>query len=238
MLVFSLFATKIVSLLFFNAFNEQTGISTVCTPNNNTCPWVDLTKSDYVAYHDEEWGIPVLNDTKLFECLCLESAQAGLSWYTILRKRQGYREAFLGFDINKVAAMTTADEHRLVLNNAIVRHKGKISAFTNNARCILAIQKEYSSFTQFLWSFTDNKVLILNNSSALNQVSTCPISDRLSQALKKRGFKFVGSTTLYAFLQAVGIFNGHDNHCSRKTEIINSYKDLGLIWKDAGTPNS
>lgn len=210
----------------------------MCNQINNTCHWLDLTKSDYVAYHDEEWGVPVLNDTKLFECLCLESAQAGLSWYTILKKRQAYRAAFLEFDINKVAAMTTTDEHRLVLNKAIVRHKGKISAFVNNARCVLAIQKEYSSFAQFLWSFTDNKVLILNNANALNQVSSCPISDRLSKALKKRGFKFVGSTTLYAFLQAVGIFNGHDNHCSRKTEIINSYRELGLIWQDAGPPNS
>ncbi len=225
-------------MLFFTAFNRQTGKFTMCNQINNTCHWLDLTKSDYVAYHDEEWGVPVLNDTKLFECLCLESAQAGLSWYTILKKRQAYRAAFLEFDINKVAAMTTTDEHRLVLNKAIVRHKGKISAFVNNARCVLAIQKEYSSFAQFLWSFTDNKVLILNNANALNQVSSCPISDRLSKALKKRGFKFVGSTTLYAFLQAVGIFNGHDNHCARKTEIINSYRDLGLIWQDAGPPNS
>jgi len=205
----------------------------MCTQNNGTCSWVDLNKSDYVAYHDEEWGVPVLNDTKLFECLCLESAQAGLSWYTVLKKKQGFRTAFLGFDINNVAAMTTADKQRLLLNNAIVRHKGKISAFINNARCVLAIQKEYSSFAQFLWSFTDNKVLILNNLIASNQVTTCPISDRLSKALKKRGFKFVGSKTLYAFLQAVGIFNGHYNHCSRKNEIIYSYKALGLCWQDA-----
>jgi DNA-3-methyladenine glycosylase I len=233
-----LFATKIVSLLFFTAFNRQTGKSNMCTQNNDTCPWVDLTKSDYVGYHNEEWGVPVLNDTKLFECLCLESAQAGLSWHTILKKRQGYSAAFLGFDIKNVAAMTASDEHRLVLNNAIIRHKGKISAFINNARCVLDIQKEYTSFAQFLWSFTDNKVLILNNSSASVQVSTCPISDRLSKALKKRGFKFVGSTTLYAFLQAVGIFNGHYNNCSRKTEIIYSYKDLGLCWQDAEPPKN
>jgi DNA-3-methyladenine glycosylase I len=134
--------------------------------------------------------------------------------------------------------MTIVDEQRLVLNNAIVRHKGKISAFINNARCVLAIQKEYTSFARFLWSFTDNKVLILNNSVASKQLSTCPISDKLSKVLKKRGFKFVGSTTLYAFLQAVGIFNGHYNHCSKKTEIIHSYKDIGLFWQDAEPPNS
>ncbi len=196
----------------------------MCNQINNTCHWLDLTKSDYVAYHDEEWGVPVLNDTKLFECLCLESAQAGLSWYTILKKRQAYRAAFLEFDINKVAAMTTTDEHRLVLNKAIVRHKGKISAFVNNARCVLAIQKEYSSFARFLWSFTDNKVLILNNANALNQVSSCPISDRLSKALKKRGFKFVGSTICYAHMQACGMVNDHSLGCYKRKQIIEKYQ--------------
>ncbi len=201
--------------------------------NRNTCPWLDLTKKDYVKYHDEEWGVPIVDDNKLFECLCLESAQAGLSWYTILKKRQNFRSAFANFDIDKVAAMTTEDEEHLLLNSDIIRHKGKISAFINNARCVLAIQKEFTSFTHFLWSFTDNKVLILNNSNASNQVTTCPISDKLSQVLKKRGFQFIGSTTLFAFLQAVGIFNGHYHHCQRKAEIINSYRELGICWQEA-----
>lgn len=200
--------------------------------NENTCrcPWLDTTKLDYVKYHDEEWGVPVLEDNKMFEYLVLESAQAGLSWYTILKRRDGYRKAFTNFDVDKVAQYTLADEERLVLDASIIRHKGKIAATVNNAKCFIAIQEEFGSFIKYIWAFVDNKVQVSNINQLSDYPATSPISDALSKDLKKRGFKFVGSTTLYAHLQASGLINDHSNDCTRKQEIINSYQALGLKW--------
>ena len=200
--------------------------------NENTCrcPWLDTTKLDYVKYHDEEWGVPVLEDNKMFEYLVLESAQAGLSWYTILKRRDGYRKAFANFDVDKVAQYTLADEERLVLDASIIRHKGKIAATVNNAKCFIAIQEEFGSFIKYIWAFVDNKVQVSNINQLSDYPATSPISDALSKDLKKRGFKFVGSTTLYAHLQASGLINDHSNDCTRKQEIINSYQALGLKW--------
>ncbi len=194
------------------------------------CPWLDTTKLDYVKYHDEEWGVPVLKDNKMFEYLVLESAQAGLSWYTILKRREGYRKAFANFDVTKVAQYTLADEERLVLDASIIRHKGKISATVNNAKCFIAIQEEFGSFINYIWAFVDNKVQVSNITQLADYPATSPISDKLSKDLKKRGFKFVGSTTIYAHLQASGLINDHSNDCKRKQEIINSYQALGLKW--------
>lgn len=196
-----------------------------------TCPWLDTTKTDYVKYHDEEWGVPVLEDNKMFECLVLESAQAGLSWYTILKRRDGYRKAFANFDVDKVAQYTSADEERLVLDASIIRHKGKIAATVNNAKCFIAIQKEFGSFIKYIWAFVDNKVQVSNLNQLSDYPATSPISDELSKDLKKRGFKFVGSTTIYAHLQASGLINDHSNDCTRKQEIIDSYQALGLKWQ-------
>jgi len=198
--------------------------------NTCRCPWLDTTKSDYVKYHDEEWGVPVLEDNKMFEYLVLESAQAGLSWYTILKRRDGYRKAFANFDVDKVAQYTLADEERLVLDASIIRHKGKIAATVNNAKCFIAIQEEFGSFIKYIWAFVDNKVQVSNINQLSDYPATSPISDALSKDLKKRGFKFVGSTTLYAHLQASGLINDHSNDCTRKQEIINSYQALGLKW--------
>jgi len=198
--------------------------------NSCRCPWLDASKPDYVKYHDEEWGVPVLSDNKIFENLVLESAQAGLSWYTILKRREGYRNAFANFDVNKVATFSIEDEQRLVLDSNIIRHKGKIAATVNNAKCFINIQNEFGSFITYLWAFVDHKVQVNNLESINDYPATSPISDALSKDLKRRGFKFVGSTTMYAFLQASGLLNDHSNQCYRKQEIINSYDGLGIKW--------
>jgi len=203
----------------------------MATSTSCTCPWLDTTKADYVKYHDEEWGVPVLEDNKMFEFMVLESAQAGLSWYTILKRRDGYRKAFANFDVDKVAQYSLADEQRLVLDASIIRHKGKIAATINNAKCFIAIQNEFGSFINYIWAFVDNKVQVSNINNSDDYLATSPISDALSKDLKKRGFKFVGSTTMYAHLQAAGLINDHSNNCTRKQEVINSYKALGLEWQ-------
>lgn len=195
------------------------------------CLWLDVSKPDYVAYHDEEWGVPLFDDNKLFECLVLESAQAGLSWYTILKRREGYRRAFANFDIESVAKFTAEDEARLVLDASIIRHKGKIAATVNNAKCFLAIQQEFGSFAHYLWSFVDHKVHVSNISESEVSPATSAISDILSKDLKQRGFKFVGSTIVYAYLQAAGLINDHNTNCFRKQQIINSYSKLNLAWQ-------
>jgi len=194
------------------------------------CPWLDTTRLDYLKYHDEEWGVPVLKDNKMFEYLVLESAQAGLSWYTILKRRESYRKAFANFDVQKVAQYTLANEERLLLDASIIRHKGKIAAVINNAKCFMTIQEEFGSFVKYVWAFVDDKVQVSNINDLGDYVTTCPISDVLSKNLKKRGFKFLGSTTVYAYLQASGLINGHSNSCKRKQAIINSYQSLGLEW--------
>ena len=181
------------------------------------CPWLDTTKPDYVEYHDNEWGVPVHDDKLMFESLILESAQAGLSWYTILKKREGYRKLFADFDVNKVAKFTSDDVERLMLDASIVRNRLKIEAAVNNAKRFIEIQNEYGSFCKYIWSYVDNKTIINNIQKSEDYVSTSPISDQLAKDMKKRGFKFLGSTTLYSHLQATGLINDHLNGCFRKT---------------------
>jgi len=188
------------------------------------CPWLDTTKPDYVKYHDEEWGVPVYDDQKLFEYLTLESAQAGLSWYTILIRREGYKKAFNQFNIAAVASFDEEKVNELLLNDQIIRHKGKIEATINNAKCFMLIQKEFNSFSEYLWGFVNHKTLVNNWSKKEDYPATTPLSDLLSKDLKKRGFKFLGSTTCYAFMQACGLVNDHSVDCYRHSQIINEYQ--------------
>jgi DNA-3-methyladenine glycosylase I len=184
--------------------------------NKCRCSWLDTSKPDYVKYHDEEWGVPVHDDKVMFESLVLESAQAGLSWYTILKKREGYRTLFIDFDVNKVARFTNDDVERLMQDASIVRNRLKIVAAINNAQRFIEIQQEYGSFCQFIWSYVDNKTQVNSINDTEKSVATSPISDRLAKDMKKIGFKFLGSTTLYSHLQATGLINDHSNSCFRK----------------------
>jgi len=183
------------------------------------CPWVDLGKPDYVAYHDEEWGVPVHDDRTMFEYLTLESAQAGLSWYTELRKRAHYRRAFAGFDAAKVARFGAARIERLLADPGLIRNRQKIVAAVGNARCFLAVQDEWGSFCAYLWSFVDGRPIVNAPRSLADYRATSPESDRLSADLKRRGFKFVGSTIVYAHLQATGLVNDHAANCFRRLEV-------------------
>jgi DNA-3-methyladenine glycosylase I len=196
------------------------------------CPWLDESKPDYVEYHDKEWGVPVLDDKKMFEFLVLESAQAGLSWYTILKRREGYRNAFANFDVDKVACFTEEDEARLLLDSGIIRNRAKISATVNNALRYQEIQREFGSFVNYIWGFIGSKVIVNQWSSLEEYPATSAVSDALSKDMKKRGFKFVGSTILYAHLQAAGLINDHSVDCYRRQEIIDSYAELGLQWQN------
>ena len=186
---------------------------------NTRCPWLDTTKPDYVAYHDNDCGVPVHDDKVMFEFLVLESAQAGLSWYTILKKREGYRKLFANFDVTKVAKFTSDDVERLMLDASIIRNRLKIEAAINNAKRFIEIQDEYGSFCKFIWSYVDNKTIVNSIDTIDDYVATSPISDQLAKDMKKRGFKFLGSTTLYSHLQATGLINDHLNSCYRKHEV-------------------
>ncbi len=167
----------------------------------------------YAKYHDEEWGIPVHDDRHLFEMLILEGAQAGLSWETVLKKREGYRKAFYNFNIQKVANMTDEELEQLRLDESIIRNRLKIYAARQNARVALEIQKEFGSLSSYLWSFVDEKTIVHNPLSFKDVPVTSLESDALSKDLKKRGMTFVGSTIMYAFMQAVGMVNDHLQTC-------------------------
>jgi len=184
------------------------------------CAWALKHKLEE-DYHDSEWGVPVFDDRKLFECLNLESAQAGLSWYTVIKKRDNYRSAFDNFDAQKIANYTPKKIEELLLNEGIIRHKLKINATVNNAKLFLEIQKEFGSFSTYIWSFTDGKI-IQNNHTSINQIkSKTELSDKMSKTLKKRGFKFIGTTICYAYMQAIGMVNDHTTDCFRYKEIKN-----------------
>jgi DNA-3-methyladenine glycosylase I len=183
------------------------------------CPWLDLSKPDYVRYHDEEWGVPVHDDRILFEFLILESAQAGLSWYTVLRKRAGYRAAFAEFDPLAVARFTPHDVDRLLLNPGIIRHRRKIESAIANARSFLAVQTSHGSFDSYLWNFVDGRPIMHDIGSLADYPVTIPQSDALAKDLKKRGFTFLGPTTCYALMQAVGLVNDHSRGCFRRHEV-------------------
>ncbi|MEE2981828.1 MAG: DNA-3-methyladenine glycosylase I [Pseudomonadota bacterium] len=187
------------------------------------CSWVDLDKCDYVAYHDMEWGVPVYDDLVMFEFLTLEAAQAGLSWYTVLKKREHYRKAFAGFDPAKVARFTPERIEILLRNKGLIRNRLKIEAAVGNARAFLEVQQAYDGFCNYIWSFVEGKPRVNILRKRADFVATSPESDRLSKDLKKRGFKFVGSTIVYAHMQATGLVNDHTVSCFRRREIIAEY---------------
>ena len=178
------------------------------------CPWAG-TAPDYVHYHDTEWGVPVHDDRRLFEMLTLEGAQAGLSWITILRKRQGYRAAFADFDPARVARFTPARIERLMLDAGIVRHRLKIESTVSNAAAFLTVQREFGSFDAYLWRFVDGRTVVNRPPDLRSVPPRTALSDAISKDLKKRGFRFVGSTIVYAFLQAVGVVDDHVQGCHR-----------------------
>lgn len=183
-----------------------------------TCGWAG-TDQLYISYHDKEWGVPVHDDRKIFEFLVLESAQAGLSWITILRKRENYRQAFAGFDPVKVAQFDSTKVEELLQNPGIIRNRKKIESAINNAQRFLEVQKEFGSFDKYIWSFTGGRQLV-NAWKDLSQLpATSPESDKLSKDLKKRGFKFLGSTTCYSHMQATGMVNDHITCCFRYTQV-------------------
>ena len=183
------------------------------------CPW-GRDDELYMRYHDEEWGAPVHDDMKHFEFLVLESAQAGLSWETILKKRENYRKAYDDFDPVKVSKYTEKKISKLMDNAGIVRNRKKIEASINNAKRFLEIQKEFGSFDRYIWSFSGGKQVINRWKKIAELPASTELSDRVSADLRKRGFKFIGTTTIYAHLQAVGIVNDHVVSCFRYKEVI------------------
>ncbi|MFM8914488.1 MAG: DNA-3-methyladenine glycosylase I [Flammeovirgaceae bacterium] len=178
------------------------------------CPWC-LGFDQYIRYHDEEWGVPVHDDRKHFEFLILEGAQAGLSWATILRKREGYRKAFADFDPSKVAKFTEKRLEKILQDPGIVRNRLKVYAAVNNARQFLKIQKEFGSFDKYVWHFVGGKPIVNKHKTMKDVKATTAESDALSKDLLKRGFKFVGSTVIYAHMQACGLVNDHLVDCWR-----------------------
>lgn len=187
-------------------------------PGRSRCEWCGDDPL-YVAYHDEEWGVPVRDDRRLFEFLTLEGAQAGLSWLTILRKRENYRRAFHDFDFKRVARFDDSDIARLLGDEGIVRNRLKIESTIRNARGVLAIRKELGSFTEHLWNFVDHRPVQSSHSSLGDLPSETTISTAMSRDLKKRGFNFVGPTICYAFMQAAGLVNDHVTDCFRREEV-------------------
>lgn len=172
-----------------------------------------------VEYHDTEWGVPVYDDRKLFEFLVLEAAQAGLSWLTVLRKRDGYRKAFAEFDPAKVARFTEARQAKLLDNPGIIRNRLKVAAAVNNAKCFLRVQEEFGSFSDYIWRFVDGKPIVNRHKSIKELPAKTPISDAISKDLKARGFSFVGSTIMYAHMQATGMVNDHLVGCFRHHQV-------------------
>lgn len=186
----------------------------------NRCEWCESSEL-MKQYHDNEWGVPLHDDNKLFEFIILESFQAGLSWQIVLNKREAFRQAFDNFDPTKVAKYDDKKIEELINNANIIRNKAKIKACINNALCFIEIQKEFISFDNYIWSFVNNKPII-NSFNALEEIpAKTELSDIISVDLKKRGFKFVGSTIVYAHMQATGMVNDHLTYCFRYNKIIN-----------------
>jgi DNA-3-methyladenine glycosylase I len=183
------------------------------------CHWAPPDDPLYTAYHDREWGVPVHDDRKLFEFLILEGAQAGLSWSTILHKRENYRKAFARFDPKKVARFTGKDVARLLKDAGIVRNRLKIESSLSNAKAYLAVQKEFGSFDKYIWSFVGGKTRVNRWSGSKRPPASTPESDAMSKDLKRRGFRFVGSTICYAFMQATGMVNDHRVGCYRRRHL-------------------
>ena len=184
--------------------------------NHNRCGWAKGEKD--ILYHDTEWGVPSYNDGYIFEMLILEGFQAGLSWNTILQKRENFRKAFDNFDYKKIAKYDEKKLNELMQNEGIIRNKLKINSTVTNAVSFMKIQKEFGSFSDYIWGFTDKK-RIINKWKDLSEVpATTELSDKISKDLKKRGFKFIGSTIIYSFLQAIGIIDDHLASCPYKTK--------------------
>ena len=179
------------------------------------CRWAEGVSPDYIRYHDEEWGVPVHDDQTQFEFLILEGAQAGLSWSTILNKRAGYKKLFAEFDPEKVARFTKKRVEKLLLDPAIVRNRLKVESTVSNASAFLKVQEEFGSFSDYIWGFVDGKPIQNNFRKDGDVPATSPESDALSKDLKKRGFRFVGSTIIYAHMQATGLVNDHVTGCFR-----------------------
>jgi len=185
----------------------------------NSCNWPS-TDPLMIKYHDEEWGIPIHDDTKIFEFMLLDAFQAGLSWKTILHKRENFRKAFDNFDIRRIAEYNEKEIQRLLSDSTIIRNKAKINAAVTNACCFLKVQKEFGTFDRFIWQFTNGKTIHNKWKSLKEMPSFSRESDEMSVELKKRGFKFVGTTICYAFMQASGMVNDHLAHCYRYKELI------------------
>ena len=183
------------------------------------CDWAKNQSKLYVKYHDEEWGVPVYDDRVLFEFLILEGAQAGLSWSTILNRRTGYWEAFAEFDPQKVAQFDERKIQELLQCDGIIRNQLKIRSAVNNAKLFLEVQRQFGAFSTYIWQFVDNKPIVGNWKTQNEIPTTSPESDALSKDLKKRGFKFVGSTIMYAYMQACGLVNDHILDCFRFKEV-------------------
>lgn len=187
------------------------------------CQWVEGQFEEYIAYHDEEWGVPVHNDRMHFEFLILEGAQAGLSWSTILKRRAGYKRAFANFDVDEVAKFDEDNIANLLNDKGIIRNKLKVQSAITNARAFRKIQEEFGRFDRYIWSFVNNEPIIKGWKKMSEIPATTKESDALSKDLKKRGFKFVGSTIMYAHMQACGLVNDHTVDCFRYKEIVNSF---------------
>jgi len=185
--------------------------------NKTRCGWC-LKEPIYIQYHDEEWGKPVHDDKLLFEFLLLESFQAGLSWLTVLKKRDNFRKSFVNFDAKKVSKFDAEKVEKLMLDAGIIRNRLKIEAAVNNAKRFLEIQKEFGSFDKYIWSFTEGEPLINYPKTLSELAAKTEISDTMSKDMVKRGFKFIGSTICYAFMQAVGIVDDHVEDCWRKKQ--------------------
>jgi DNA-3-methyladenine glycosylase I len=179
------------------------------------CAWCNSSEL-YQKYHDEEWGVPVYEDTKLFEFLLLETFQAGLSWITILNKRENFRAAFDAFDYKKIANYNEDKIQELLLDAGIIRNKLKVYSAVTNAQAFIKIQEEFGSFSKYIWGFTDGKPIVNNRKNLSEVQATTPLSDTISKDLKKRGFKFVGSTVVYAHMQATGMVDDHVADCWKR----------------------
>lgn len=187
--------------------------------NKQRCAWVNLKNPLYVAYHDDDWGVPVHDDHLLFEMLVLEGAQAGLSWETILNRRKAYREAFSNFNPTLVAEYNETDFQRLMLNPQIIRNRLKIKSAITNARIFLDIQAECGSFASFLWTYVNAKPIQNSFSTHKDVPTSTAISEKLSKELKRRGMSFVGPTIIYAYMQSIGMVNDHTTDCFRHSEL-------------------
>ncbi len=187
------------------------------------CDWVTGQFEEYIRYHDEEWGVPVHDDKKHFEFLILEGAQAGLSWSTILKRREGYRSAFADFEVEVVAGFTESQIEGLLLDPEIIRNRLKVQAAVTNARVFLRVQQEFGSFDRYIWRFVNDRPIVGGWQKMSDVPAMTPESDALSKDLKKRGFKFVGSTIIYAHMQACGLVNDHTTDCFRYQEILDAY---------------